>query len=435
MPNRGAVPNRRTVLAALAAVPLLAACSPGLGSKAPELALDKVWDKAVPFDAGLGIDYLVARLSLLGNHLLHAEGNGTQPDKITALDTATGTQRWSIGVGESITAPTVGRVLIAGCGMGARSSFNGILQNPVLKSAGDILPVSYVSGSEASATTGVIGLSLQTGRPIWGIAATSEPSPIRAVITAVSDAVMIITVAPTVGPDWPAADSALTMIAVDPATGEKLWEGRDLYGFAVGGEFVIAAKRASGGTGWTAQVLDARTGESRWADAPLLDHPSDHVATAAGYTVFRPSRSTKGKYQVLQLSSGRLIDYPEDYAPRPLTTEPPLLAWDTGDEFWSPWSSGFYTQQLPAGNPEHGRGRPGGLDFTPAIGVGPHIWGSLTGTQGTWEHDAHFIGIAAVDRTGTPRSPSVKGLLAGASDRWLVVVDSLGFAVHRIASA
>jgi hypothetical protein len=112
-----------------------------------------------------------------------------------------------------------------------------------------------------------------------------------------------------------------------------------------------------------------------------------------------------------------------------------VLVWDSGDSFWSPWSSGFFTRSLPEGKPEHGRGRPGGLDFRPEVGVGRHLWGRFSSTQGTWDSDADLIGVAAVDRTGTPRSPSVMGILGGVNDRWLLVVASDGFAVHKITPA
>ncbi len=150
--------------------------------------------------------------------------------------------------------------------------------------------------------------------------------------------------------------------------------------------------------------------------------------------MFRPYQG-KAKYEVVEVSTGRPLDYTETYAPRPLAGEPRLLAWDTGDDFWSPWSSGFFTQRLPDGRPEHGRGRPGGLDYEPELGVGPYIWGGFTSTQLTWDSDSDLIGVAAVDRTGTPRSPSVPGILGGAGDRWLVVVVSTGFEVHRITPA
>ncbi len=93
-------------------------------------------------------------------------------------------------VGGPITAPTVGRALISGSG-------------PV----DDILPVSYVSGGGAKATSGVIGISLATGQPVWGCAATTAPSVNRSVITVVSDSVVIITLAAGVGPDWPTVDA------------------------------------------------------------------------------------------------------------------------------------------------------------------------------------------------------------------------------------
>ncbi|MFC7625636.1 hypothetical protein [Microlunatus sp. GCM10028923] len=423
------MPNRRTVLAAIVSLPLLASCS-GTGSRAPELALDRVWDRPVPWDAGRGIDYLVDRLSLVGNTVLYAEGAEREPERITALDAATGAERWSIKVGQSITAPTVGRVRLSGCGRVAAGSFGASFQNPLLRAVGDILPLPYVSDDGAKPASGVIGVRLTTGEPVWGVA-TSEPSADRPVITAVSDACVIITVTPEVGIDWPAADAPVTTIAVDGRTGRTLWSAPDVLGLGADGEFVVVGQRelrAGSRAVWTLRTLAAGTGEQRWADDQELRYLGDHRATAAGYTVLNG-------YRVFRLATGERIDYEAEAQPLPIMTDPPLLAWDAGDDWWSPWSSGFFTQVLPDGKPQHGRGRPGGLEFDVRSGVGPYVWGELTGTQGTWESDADLIGVAALDRSGTPRSPSLHGILAAVNDRWLITVDSKGFATYRIAPA
>ncbi|WP_152361074.1 PQQ-binding-like beta-propeller repeat protein [Microlunatus speluncae] len=432
------MPNRRTLLAALVTVPILGACSAGPGPAARQLKLDKVWEKVIKTEAGRGVAALEDRVALLGDTVVLAEGAEAEPERFTALDAATGARRWSLSVGSPITAPTVGRVLVGGCGKESLSSFGRMVSNPVLEAADDILPLSYVSESGPNATSGVVGVSLATGAPVWGFAATTERSKSRAVITAVSSEVVIMVVAPGFGPHWPTPEQEVSTIALDARTGEKLWSEPDLVGLAADGESVVAAKgdrRSDARAVWTPRVLDARTGEPRWTGEHELDEPTMIFATAADYTVIWPSRPTMGEYEIVQLSTGRRIDYPELPPPTPMATDSPLLVWDTGVDWWSRGPNGFLTQRLPEGKPEQGRRRPGGLEFEPAIGVGPHLWGSYSSNQSTSDSEVPLIGVVAVDRTGGPRSPSVKGILVGVNDRWLVVAGSAGFETHRITPA
>lgn len=418
------------MLVALATVPWLASCSAGPGPAAPRLGLDKLWESPFAFDAGSGIDYLVDRLSLLGDTVMLAEGAGNTPTMITALDAETGALRWSRPVGRPITAPTVGRVMISGAGPAAYGAWEETFQNPVLGAIDGILPVAYADGG-TEATSGVIGLDLRTGEPVWGFAAVTEPSNARTMITAVAASVVIMTVAPAIGPGWPPADQPVITIAVDGRTGRRLWTAPDLLGLGADGDVVIAAKReqrSAGQAAWIPYVLDARTGAARWTGPQELGHPSDFKAAAAGYAVFAPN-------QVIQLATGTPIDYAEPHRPMPVACDPPLLVWDTGVDWWSAGPNGFLTRRLPEGKPEAGRKRPGGLEFVAEAGVGPHIWGHYSDTQSTSDSEAGLVGVVAVDRTGGPRSPSVKGMLAGVDDHRLVVVSTGMITVHRITPA
>lgn len=417
------------MLAAIASLPLLAACSPG--PRAAQLALDRVWDRPIRWDAARGVDYLVDRLSLVGDTLLYAEGAARVTERITALDAATGEKRWSIAIGQAITVPTAGQVRLSGAGRVAFGPFESRFENPLLETAGDILPLSYVDEGGAKAPGGVIGVRLTTGEPVWHAPVAADPSTGRAVITAIGDRVVISSVTAEVGPQWPAADAPLTTVAVDGRTGQVLWSAPDVVGLDADGEYVVVGlreHRSSGRAVWKLRALQAGTGEPVWTGDQELTYLGNYRGTAAGCTVV-------DSYQVYRLATGERIDHEWPAQPVPIMTDPPLLAWDSGDDWWRPTTSGFFTLVLPDGKPQHGRGRPGQLEFEVRSGVGPYIWGQLQTTQGTWENDAELAGVVAVDRSGTLRSPSLDGVFAAVNDRWLITVDSKGIATYRISPA
>lgn len=383
-----------------------------------------------------GWDLVGGRLRVFGDTLILVEGIGTEGVRITATDLPSGKTRWEIKGDALLTVPAVGRVMPYVGGLGEYGGFDKVVQKPVIGSAQGIVPVTYVTGGGRRTTGGVMGVDVRTGEPVWGFPAVGEPSADRALVTAVSDAVVLVTVAQRLGPKWPDLNHTVTSFAVDVRTGAKLWAQRDVIGLAADGDGIVAAKRLAD---WSACVLDARSGKARWtADRPL-SYPSGHVATAADHTVFDPDKtgeSEPGKrFDVVRISTGERLEYAWDSVPTPVASDPPLLVWDTGPDWWSKGPNGFVTQPLPTGKPVRGSKRPDGLEFTDGFGVGTaHVWGSFKPTNGGGGRNAHLSGVLAVDRTGTPRSPSIGGALECVTDRWLVVTTGRISGDHEVQS-
>lgn len=430
--------TRRAVIGALLAVPLAGGCSAGRDPAAVQLRLDRAWGRQLDVDPGRGLDYLVDRMRILGDTLLIAEGTGTNRGaRLVALDAASGQTRWTIAADVPFTAPTVGEVMACICGPWRFTAFDEKLQNPVMKAVGDVLPVSYVSGSEARSASGVIGVSLKTGQPVWGFAAMPEPSPNRTLVTAVSESVVCVAVTPAFGPRWPNDAEPVTTFALDAQTGAALWSQPDLIALAGDGDALVAVQRtprAGDVAAWLPRVLDARTAEPRWAGQQGLDGAHEHVATAGGYSVLWPARPKMEGYMIIQLSTGRQINYDQVHMPMPVACDQPMLVWDTGADYWSRGPNGFLTLQLPDGQPKHGFHRPTNLDFVAEVGIGPYIWGTLQKTRSASREQMRFNGVVAIDRSGAPRSPNLKGVFISVTDRWLVIIEPGGYAVYQITT-
>ncbi|MFC6160523.1 PQQ-binding-like beta-propeller repeat protein [Kribbella jiaozuonensis] len=360
----------------------------------------------------------------MGDLVVLFDGTGVEKVRVACLKAADGSQVWGIDDTKQLSVPGLGDVWLCVVGRGVYESPD-VIQEPTVGCAGDILPISFVADRNARTSSGIVGVDVRDGRPVWGFRAVADASAERTMVTAVAGCVVLATVSAPYGPQWP--DRATT-IALDARTGRELWRGAGVIGLAGDGESVVVARKTDGG--WRPEVRDAQTGTPRWTGEHSIDGPYQHVATVADHTVL----STKDRRvtDIVRLSTGDQLDFEADAPPGLVGSEPPMLVWDSGVAWWAKGPNGFVTQTLPKGSPTKGKKRPKGLEFHALHGAGPYIWGTYKTTQESTEHD-DLAGTIAVDRTGQPRSATQPGVvLADVSEKWLVVGKNGYVEVQRI---
>lgn len=426
--GRGVLVRRRAVLLGAASVPLLVACARSADRAAPKLRVDKVWAEAVvtPWHV------LPGRARLVGDSVVVVDGTGTEGARVCCFSVADGARQWVIDGEQSMSVPGLGEVWLCVVGPGFLGTSPTLVQRPAVRAVGDVLAVSVASAPKGATTSGVVGVDVRTGEPVWGFRAVDAPSNERTMVTAVAESVVLATVSAPFGPRWPGKAHATTTIALDGKTGDELWREAEVIGVSGDGGSVVVVKRTAGD--WRLEVRDARTGKARWTSTRSADGPYEHRSTAADHTVLK--HADRAEVDVIRLSTGKPVEFEADYQPDVVASDPPLLVWDSGPAWWAKGPNGFVTQALPKGSPTKGKHRPKGLDFTAAYGVGPYIWGFLGDTQQTDKDDYYLVGTVALDRTGAPCSPSLSGVaLSDVSDKWLVVGREGYVEVHRITPA
>jgi hypothetical protein len=413
-------------------VPLLAACGARAGEAARPLKLEKVWQErlTVPYET------LPGRVRVVGDSVVLVDGTGTATGRVVCFNAADGAKTWVIDGRKPMSVPGVvgdGWVCVVGpafLGLGGKP-----VQRPTVQVADGILPVSYAAAPQGATTSGVVGVDVRTGDPVWGSRSVPSASTDRTMVTAVADTVVLATVSAPFGPYFPDRAHPPTTIALDAKTGAELWRASDVVGLSGDGRSVVVAKRTS--ADWLPEVRDAQTGEVRWTGNVRLVGAIDHEGTAVDHTVLRPH--DKGVIQVVQLSTGKQIEFKnQSVTPMPMASDPPLLVWDSGSDWWAKGPNGFVTQTLPKGSPAKGKYRHHGVEFQGAYGVGPYLWGHTRDLQNADPEDSEFQGVIAVDRTGAACTPAMRDAteLAHVSQDWLVVARRQGYAeVHRISPA
>ncbi|TCC04253.1 PQQ-binding-like beta-propeller repeat protein [Kribbella soli] len=409
-------------------MPLLAACGETADKPAPKLKLEKVWQERVvtPGPAMPG------RVQLVGDTVVMVDGTGTENARVCCFSAPDGALKWVIDGKKPFAVPELEAVWVCAVGPGFLGNVAELVQRPAVRAAGDILPISVASAPRGTATSGVVGVDVRTGDPVWGFRAVATPSNERTMVTAVSESVVLATVSTPFGPGWPTSAQSPTTIALDAKTGDELWRAVDVVGVSGDGNSVVVAKRTP--SGWNMEVRDARIGTARWTGTHQSRGPHEHEGTAGDHTVLQHADRTD--VDVIRLSDGEPLAFDTDTVPTVVASDPPLLVWDNGVAWWAKGPNGFVTQALPKGSPTKGKHRPKGLEFRAAYGVGPYIWGILGDTQQTDKNDYYLVGTIAVDRTGAPCSPSLPGIaLADVSDKWLVAGRGGYVEVHRITPA
>ncbi|MEU4196236.1 hypothetical protein AB0E69_30315 [Kribbella sp. NPDC026611] len=421
--------RRRTVLLAAASVPLVAACANAADKAAPKLKLEKVWQERLTVPA----DRLPGRARIVGDSVLLADGTGTETGRVVCFGAADGTKAWVIDGGRPMSVPGVGDGWICVVGPAFLGYSSKPVQRPTVQVAEGILPVAYAAAPKGATTSGVAGVDVRTGDPVWGYRAMSTASTDRTMVTAVAESVVLATVSAPFGPFFPDRTHRPTTIALDAKTGAELWRATDVVGLSGDGNSVVVAKRTS--AEWLPEVRDARTGEVRWTGTVRLVGAIDHEGTAADHTVLCPT--DKGVVQVVRLSTGKQLKFESDEIPAAVASDPPLLVWDSGMNWWAKGPNGFVTQTLPKGSPTKGRHRHHGITFYGAYGVGPYIWGRTQTYRGSDPEDTQFEGLIALDRTGAACTPAMRKAeqLAHVSRDWLVVGLNGYAQVYRISPA
>ncbi|MEV5964526.1 PQQ-binding-like beta-propeller repeat protein [Kribbella sp. NPDC051952] len=419
--------RRRAVLVAVVAGPLLVGCTKTADKVAPKLRLEKVWQERVvtPWAAMPG------RVRLVGDALVVVDGTGTEGARVCSFTAADGAKKWVIDGKGPISVPGVGSAWLCVVGPGYLGNTTTLVQRPAVRTAGDILPVSFASAPKGTTTSGVVGVDVRTGEPVWGFRAVATPSTKRTMVTAVAESVVLATVSASFGPGWPGPTQSPTTIALDAKTGEELWREAEVIGVSGDGNSVVVVRRTAGS--WHMEVRDARTGKARWTGTHQSRGPYEHQDTAADHTVLQHADRTD--VDVVRLSDGKPLEFDTDTTPDVVASNPPLLVWDNGVAWWAKGPNGFVTRTLPKGPPTKGKHRPKGLEFRAAYGVGPYIWGDYRTTQESNKND-NLAGTIAVDRTGAPCSPNIKyGYLADVSETSLVIGWNDSIEVHRITTA
>ncbi|TDW24457.1 putative pyrroloquinoline-quinone binding quinoprotein [Kribbella kalugense] len=404
---------------------MLVACTKTADKAAPKLKLEKAWQERMV----TRWEALPGRVHLVGDAVVVVDGTGTETARVCCFNAADGAKKWVIDGRGSMSVPGMGAVWVCVVGPGFLGNSPTLVQRPAVRTAGDVLPVSVASAPKGAATSGVVGLDVRTGDPVWGFQAVTAPSTDRTMVTAVAESVVLATVSAPFGPGWP--EHSTTTIALDAKTGDELWRDRDTVGVSGDGNSVVVAKRT--GAAWHMEVRDARTGKARWTGTHQSRGPYEDRGTAADHTVLQ--HADRKDYDLIRLSDGKPVEVDTNLIPTVVASGPPLLVWDGGVEWWAKGPNGFVTQTLPEGSPTKGKHRPKGLEFRPAYGVGPYIWGVYSGTQESEAND-HLAGNIAVDRTGAPCSPNLQaGYLADVSDKTLVIAWNNSIEVHRITPA
>ncbi|TCC28109.1 PQQ-binding-like beta-propeller repeat protein [Kribbella speibonae] len=415
--------RRRAVLLAVVSAPLLVACTETADKTAPKLKLEKVWQQRVVTYAAA----MPGRVRLVGDTVVVVDGTGTESGRVSCFNAADGAVKWVIDGKKPMTAPGTGDVRVCVVGPGFLGNSPTLVQRPTVEVAGDVLPISVATAT----TSGVVGVDVRTGEPVWGFRAVTIPAKERTMVTAVAESVVLVTVSTPFGPGWPANGQTPTTIALDAKTGTELWRDVDVVGVSGDGNSVVVATRMS--VFWHLEVRDARTGKARWTGTHRSVGPWEHRATAADHTVLQHADHTD--VDVIRLSDGKPLEFDTGTVPMVVASDPPLLVWDNGVAWWAKGPNGFVTQGLPNSEPAKGMHRPKGLEFRAAAGAGPYIWGLYGGTQESNKND-NLIGTLAVDRTGAPCSPNLQGVaLADVSEKWLAVGRAGYVEVHRITPA
>lgn len=374
---------------------------------------------------------LPGRVRVVGDAVVVVDGTGTETARVCCFNAADGAKKWVIDGRGPMSVPGMGAVWVCVVGPGFLGNSPTLVQQPTVRTAGDVLPVSVASAPKGAATSGVVGLDVRTGDPVWGFRVVAAPSTDRTMVTAVAESVVLATVSAPFGPGWPDKAHAPTTIALDAKTGDELWRDADAVGVSGDGNSVVVAKRTA--ASWHLEVRDARTGTVRWTGTHQSRGPHEHRGTAADHTVLK--HADRKDLDLIRLSDGKPLEFDTESTPNVVASDPPLLVWDGGPQWWAKGPNGFVTQTLPKGSPTKGKHRPKGLEFTPEYGVGPYIWGEYSGTQESEAND-HLVGTTAVDRTGAPCSPNLRaGYLADVSEKTLVIAWQGNIEVHRIAPA
>jgi outer membrane protein assembly factor BamB len=408
--------------------PMLAACSKVADEAAPKLKVEEVWRERliVPYEA------LPGRARVVGDSVVVVDGTGTETGRVVCFNAADGAKSWVIDGTKPMVVPGVGEGWVCVVGPAFLGLDSKPVQRPTVRVAGGILPVSFAGAPKGATTSGVVGVDVRTGEPVWGYQAPATSTD-RTMVTAVAGSVVLATQSVPFGPYFPDRAHPPTTIALDTESGQELWRAADVVGLSGDGDSVVVARRTTGD--WLPEVRDARTGQVRWSGTVRLVGAIDHLGTAADHVVLRPHE--KGVV-VVRLSTGKQLEFDgEDSSPMVMASDPPLLVWDGGDSWWAKGPNGFVTQTLPKGSPTKGKHRHHGVEFHGAYGVGPYLWGKTRTTLSSDPQDAAFEGVVAVDRTGAACSPVLRSAveLADVSRNWLVVSQKGYVEVHRISAA
>jgi outer membrane protein assembly factor BamB len=151
------------VLVAVASAPLLVACAKTADEAAPKLRLEKVWQERLvtPWRA------LPGRARVVGDAVVLVDGTGTEKARVCCFNAADGVKKWVIDGTKSMAVPGLGDVWVC-VGPGFLGDSPTLVQRPAVRVVGDVLPVSVAAAPKGATTSGVVGVDVRTGEPVWG---------------------------------------------------------------------------------------------------------------------------------------------------------------------------------------------------------------------------------------------------------------------------
>lgn len=302
---------------------------------------------------------------------------------------------------------------------------------------GWVVLVDYqlVPSVDATPEHGVAALSGQDGRVLWrspsvssrpGSAGTAAELLTSGPTLAHGDLVVTSAVPeqPTPGPPDPGYMDQVELVAVDVADGAPRWRQAGAWPLAVadGAVFALVADTAAPGAGdalpGATVALDPATGERLW---DLSDrHPNARLVLAAGdavvVEVVDESTGTGSETLILDVASGRelasfgtRVVVAEDCGTNGSLVACPVMT-DPSDIDSSSLAT-FDLGHRDAGVAVRTIGEATGLERASVRGVGD---GRVV--VGDWDHAS-----VALDRSGRRVDPVVPGVLVALSDRFLIV--------------
>ena len=238
--------------------------------------------------------------------------------RITAVDTATGKVRFTLGAGDDVT--------------GRGGEWPGSAHRVPVTADGLVMNWHHradcVSSEECPPSPtdreGLALVSAADGRTRWettiipSYPASDTNTRPEVRVDVVTDDVVLVGVG--------AGGLPLRTLAVDARSGRTLWEGQDpMWPRAVAGNTVLGAVPVPGGTQWTVAGADLRTGRRTWTRPGDLDE-STVLRTAGDVTLLRGRTGTARERLVfVDGATGRTIielDHPEDYMTAEMSAGP-----------------------------------------------------------------------------------------------------------------
>ncbi|WP_433473787.1 PQQ-binding-like beta-propeller repeat protein [Spirillospora sp. CA-142024] len=280
-----------------------------------------LWDERKP-----GMER-VAGVELLGDVAVVAGDVRLGGARLAVVDSRTGAPRWVVDAGYPLKG---GKGATAHPGPGYKAEqLRGVTGKPVVYGQGSdwTVLVQYTKGGQGRKTeTGVAALSGKDGSVRWKQALIrprsgddgDEDRDKKVRLLAADGRVLLTSVESKDGLDP-------KTIALDPATGRKLWENADGWAYRVSGDVVLGETRGGEAPStWGEQrrdtdvfALDVRTGQRRWTLDGRFD--ASHLQAVAGRTAAvtvretAPGRTYADERTVLaDVATGKVVKGPRE---------------------------------------------------------------------------------------------------------------------------